>query len=339
VHRVTSFRLIWLCAIIVFAGCERRQHLVEQHLLEFGTIIEITMISDDLLLAERLLAEIEQRLQRQRKQWHAWEDSDLTQFNRSLQRDSSAEIPASLSHLLQLSRDYHDASGGLFNPALGKLVAAYGFHGGEVDAAAIAEIRLDIPDMGDLQIDGDSASSRNPHLQIDLGGIAKGYAIARIAEFLDANGIEHYVVNAGGDLVIAGNRFGRPWRIGIQNPFAPGVVASLELEGRHALFTSGNYARRYRLGDDLRHHIIDPRNGESARGQSSATVLGSDPVRADVAATALMIDGLRQYRELSRSLQVEDFLIISEAREILISRTLAERVQMMTNWPLTIVDQ
>ncbi len=331
-------RLIWLCAIVVIAGCERRQHLVEQHLLEFGTIIEITMISDDLLLSERLLAEIEQRLQRQRKQWHAWEDSDLTQFNLELRRDSTAEIPASLSHLLQLSREYQDASGGLFNPALGKLIAAYGFHDGDVDAAAIAEIRLDIPDMRDLQIDGDIASSRNPHLQIDLGGIAKGYAIGGIAAFLDTNGIDNYVINAGGDLVVAGNRFGRPWRIGIQNPFAPGVVASLELEGRHALFTSGNYARRYRLGEDLRHHIIDPRSGESARGQSSATVLGSDPVRADVAATTLMIGGLRQYRELSRSLQVGNFLIISEAREILVSRTLAGQVQMIANWPVTIVD-
>ncbi len=337
-YRATTFRLIWLCAIVVIAGCERRQHLVEQHLLEFGTIIKITMIGDDLLQAESLLAEIEQRLQRQRKQWHAWEDSELTQFNLKLQRYSTAEIPASLSHLLRLSREYHDASGGLFNPALGKLIAAYGFHDGDVDVEAIAEIRLDIPDMRDLQIDGNTASSRNPHLQIDLGGIAKGYAIGGIAEFLDSNGIDNYVINAGGDLVIAGSRFDRPWRIGIQNPFAPGVVASLELEGRHALFTSGNYARRYRLGDDLRHHIIDPRSGESARGQSSATVLGSDPVRADVAATALMIDGFRKYRELSRSLHVGNFLIISEAREILISRSLVEQVQMVTNWPVTIVD-
>jgi len=338
VHRTTTLRLIWLCAIVVVAGCERRQHLVEQHLLEFGTIIEITMVSDDLQRAERLLSEIEQRLKQQRRQWHAWEDSDLTRFNRNLQGGSSVEVPASLSHLLQLSRDYYESSGGLFNPALGKLVAAYGFHDGEVDAAAIAEIRRDIPGMRDLQIDGDRASSLNPHLQIDLGGIAKGYAIAGIAEFLDANGIDNYVVNAGGDLVVAGNRFTHPWRIGIQNPFAPGVVASLELEGRHALFTSGNYARSYRLGEHLRHHIIDPRNGESTRGQSSATVLNNDPVLADVAATTLMIDGLRQHRELSQSLRIDDYLVISEAREILISRSLAGRVQMIANWPLTIVD-
>jgi len=331
--------LIGLCAIAtLLVGCERRQHLVEQHLLEFGTIIEITMITADLVQAEGLLAEIEQRLLQQRGQWHAWEDSDLSRFNRQLQQNSTAKIPQSLSRLLELSERYYDATGGLFNPAMGKLIAAYGFHNGTFDAQAVADIRLDIPDMHDLTIDGNTATSTNPNFQIDLGGIAKGYAIGLISDFLDARGIRDYVINAGGDLLVAGSRFGRPWRIGIQNPFAPGVVASIELEGKHSLFTSGNYARRYYLGDDLQHHIIDPRSGESARGQSSATVLGSDPVRADVAATALMIDGAGQPGELSHSLEIEDFLIISESREILISRSFAQKIDVLTRWPVTIID-
>lgn len=337
-HRKTRYWLIWLCSLVLLASCERRQHLVQQALLEFGTIIEITLISDDLARAETLLGDIERQLKRQRAQWHAWEDSDLSRFNRQLQQQASAEIPASLAPLLQLSRAYHDASGGLFNPALGKLIAAYGFHGGEFDASTVAEIRADIPNMQDLQIDGNRASSRNPHLQIDLGGIAKGYAIGLIGDFLDRNGVLHYVINAGGDLLVSGNRFGRPWRIGIQNPFAPGVVASVELEGRHSLFTSGNYARQYRQGGELRHHIIDPRSGAPARGQSSATVLSDDPVRADVAATSLMIDGLRQPRELSRALKIDDFLIIGEAREILISRSFAQKTEILSRWPVTIID-
>ena len=331
--------LIWLCAIAtLLAGCDRRQHLVEQHLLEFGTIIEITMISADLVQAEGLLQEIEQRLRQQRHQWHAWEDSDLSRFNRQLQQHSTAEVPQSLARLLELSRQYYDATGGLFNPAMGKLIGAYGFHDGTVDAKTVANILLDMPDMHDLIIDDNTATSANPHLQIDLGGIAKGYSIGLISDFLDANGIRDYVINAGGDLIVAGSRFGRPWRIGIQNPFAPGVVASLELEGKHSLFTSGNYARRYYLGNELRHHIIDPRSGKPARGQSSATVLGSDPVRADVAATALMIDDTGQARKLSHSLGIEDFLIISETREIQISHSLAKKIEIQTHWPTTIID-
>ena len=330
--------LVCLCALVLLAGCERREHLVQQHLLEFGTIIEITLIYGDLRQAEALLGEIEQQLRRQRDQWHAWEDSDLTRFNRQLSQQQVAPVPPSLTTLLALSQSYYDASGGLFNPALGKLIAAYGFHGDDADSSTVTAIRGDIPGMHDLHIDGTSASSTHPHLQIDLGGIAKGYAIALIGEYLDAQGVKNYVVNAGGDLVLAGNRFGRPWRIGIQNPFAPGVVASIELEGKHSLFTSGNYARQYREGDDLRHHIIDPRSGAAARGQASATVLSNDPVRADVAATVLMIDGTRQARQLSRALEIDDFLIIGESREILISRAFARKVKLLSRWPVTIID-
>ena len=331
--------LIGLCIMLgLLAGCERRQHLVEQHLFEFGTIIDITMISSDLLKAERLLKDVEQRLRQQRNQWHAWEDSDLSRFNQQLQKHSRAEVPPSLVTLLQLSGQYHDATDGLFNPAMGKLIGAYGFHGGTVDAELVASMRLDIPDMQDLSIVDNRATSANSHLQIDLGGIAKGYAIGLIGDFLDANDIEHYVINAGGDLLVAGNRFGRPWRIGIQNPFAPGVVASVELQGKHSLFTSGNYERSYRLGGKLQHHIIDPRSGEPSRGQSSATVMDSDPVRADVAATALMIDGLQRHRELSRALGVNDFLIISESREIQISQSLAQKIDILTHWPVIIID-
>ena len=332
-------RIIWLLLLVFLAGgCERRQHLVEQHLLEFGTIIEITLITRELGLAERLLTEIEHRLRLQRRQWHAWEESDLTRFNNALQQHARAEVPTSLATMLQLSREYHDASKGLFNPALGKLIAAYGFHGGNVDMTTVAEIRRDLPGMQDLEIDGNTAVSTNPNLQIDLGGIAKGYAVDLISRHLDSNGIDDYIINAGGDMAISGARFGRPWRIGIQNPFAPGVIASLEIEGRHSLFTSGNYERRYWQGNNLAHHIIDPRTGKPSVGQSSATVMVYDPVRADVAATALMIDGFRGHRSLALALEVDDFLVISDKREILMSQSLAEKIEIRVSWPVTIVN-
>ena len=337
-YRALPRCLILVLCLLSIVACERRQHLVEQHLLEFGTLIEITLVSDDLARAETLLADIERQLRLRRDHWHAWEDSDLTRFNRQLAEQGRAEVPESLRPLLQLSRDYHDASDGLFNPALGKLIAAYGFHGRDPDEALIDRLRRDIPRMTDLDIDAGMARSRNPHLRIDLGGIAKGYALGEIADYLEANGIENYLVNAGGDLVAGGNRFGKPWRIGIRNPFAPGVVASIELEGRHSLFTSGNYERRYRRGDDLRHHIIDPRNGLPTRGQSAATVLATDPVLADVAATVLMVDGMRQPREQSKALAVENFLVISDSREIMISQALAGRIELLSRWPVTILE-
>ncbi len=340
-HRAPDIRLSckWLLLfIIALGGCERKPYLLEQRLLEFGTIIEITMIADDLQQAESLLGEIEARLRLFRGQWHAWEDSDLTRFNDQLRRHGQAQVPDSLAELLQLSLDYHAASDGLFNPALGKLIAAHGFHDGEVEPGVIARIKRDLPDMRDLEIEAGLARSRNPELQIDFGGIAKGYAVGLIGDFLQRNGIENYIVNAGGDMKIAGDRFGRPWRLGIQNPFAPGVIARLELRGNHSLFTSGNYHRQYRRGDRLTHHIIDPRSGESSHGQSSATVLVSDPVLADVSATVLMIDEIHKNGDLALSLGVDDFLIISESREILVSRSFVDKLEINASWPIKIVN-
>ena len=322
----------------MLGGCERKDHLVEQHLLEFGTIIKITLIAQDLARAETLLVEIETRLKTYRNQWHAWEDSDLTRFNQALAKGENVPVPRSLQKLLQLSHQYHRATNGLFNPALGKLIAAYGFHGSNIDSASINLIKSNLPDMDDLEINAQVASSRNRHLQIDLGGIAKGYAIGLVGEFLDAHQITDYIVNAGGDLLISGSRFGKAWHIGIQNPYAPGVIAAIDIEGRYSLFTSGNYQRQYRQGGANTHHIIDPRSGNSSRGQSSATVLMRDPVRADVSATSLMVDGVNGHKLLSDTLEIDDYLIITESREILSSRSMAEKLEFTTNWPIKIVN-
>ena len=338
-HRTTALRLTgFLLCLFLLSGCERKDHLVEQHFLEFGTIIKITLITQDLVQAEALLVEIEKRLKIYRNQWHAWEDSDLSRFNQALARGENVPVPRSLQSLLQLSHQYHHATNGLFNPALGKLIAAHGFHGSGIDTDSIKAIKLNLPDMNDLNINAQIASSRNQHLQIDLGGIAKGYAIGLIGEFLDSNEITDYIVNAGGDLLTSGTRFGKAWRIGIQNPYAPGVIAGINLEGRYSLFTSGNYQRQYRQGTTNAHHIIDPRSGDSSRGQSSATVLMQDPVRADVSATSLMVDGVNGHKRLSEALEIEDYLIITESREILSSRSMAGKLEFSTNWPIKIVN-
>ena len=337
-HRKPARYLTWALLLVLLAGCEPRQHLVQQHLLEFGTIIEITMIHADLRHAETLLAEVERRLYQQRQRYHAWEDSELSRFNRALEGEPRVRVPETLRPLLEKSQRYYTLTGGLFNPAMGRLIAAYGFHGAAADEARLEVLRRDLPVMTDLDMDGEYASSQNPELQLDFGAIAKGYAIGEVAQYLDENGIEHYLINAGGDLVTRGDRFGKPWRIGIRNPFAPGVFASIELRGRNALFTSGNYARRYQVGNRFRHHIIDPRSGQASTGQSSATVLSPDPTLADVAATALMIDGATRHRELGRSLGIDDYLVVTEDRRILVSHSFAARLKIRSRWPVSVID-
>ena len=338
-HRTAPVRLTCLLLCLFALGaCERRAHLVEQHLLAFGTLIQVTLITGDLSEAQTTLDEIEKRLHRWHRQWHAWEDSDLTRFNRALAAGENPEIPDSLRDLIELSQAFNRSSNGLFDPALGKLIEARGFHGGEPAPARANALIADLPAMSDLEITGNRARSRHPDLQLDFGGIAKGYALARLRDYLGHRGVEHYVINAGGDLITAGNRFGKPWRIGIQNPFAPGAIAGVELKGRHSLFTSGNYRRFYQRGAKRAHHVIDPRSGESATGPSSATILIDDPVRADVAATTLMIADPWQRSALAQTLQVDKFLLVSENRQIIVSSGWLEKVQIFVQWDTKITN-
>lgn len=337
--RATYFRLIACLFFALLSACNNQEQLVEQRILQFGTIIDVTLIHADRNKAEAALAQIEQQLLIYRKNWHAWEDGDLFRFNRALIDTNSAPVPESLEELLTLSQTYYRQSQQLFNPALGRLISAYGFHGtSDPDTKTINLIKTNIPTMLDLKLNQKTASSNNPHLELDLGGIAKGYAIGLIADYLNDSGFEHFLINAGGDLYFSGTKFGKAWKIGIQNPFEPGAIASISLMGEHTLFTSGNYQRYYKQADKIVHHIVDPRTGEPSKHISSATVLSPDPVLSDVAATTLMIDGIDNHRSLAKSLGIRDYLIVSEDRKIIITRSFAEKIHITSDWPVTYVD-
>ncbi len=331
--------IILILSVYLLASCETRQQVIEQRILQFGTVIDITLVHSDIDKAEASLRAVEQQLQQYRTYWHAWEDSDLTRFNQLLARGQTAQIPDSLIELINFSQDYYRSSQQLFNPAIGKLIAAYGFHGNrQPDTELIEQMQKDLPNMLDLKIKNGVARSDNPHLLLDLGGIAKGYAMSLVADYLSKSGFENFLINAGGDLISAGTRLGKPWTIGVQNPFKPGAIAKLMLEGNQNLFTSGNYQRYYLKNDKIVHHIIDPRSGKPSQQISSATVLADDPVLADVAATTLMIDGWRNHASLAKSLGITDYMIVSDKMEIIVSRALSRKIEFTTDAPYIIVN-
>jgi thiamine biosynthesis lipoprotein len=295
---ICGLTLVLLGITLLLAGCEQQPYLLEQRILQFGTVIDITLIHHDLAKSEQALIEIEQQLSAYRQSWHGWEDSDLSRFNQALSSAQAVAIPASLLELIILSQQYYLRSNRLFNPALGKLFGAYGFHGqSDPDKKLIKIIQQDLPTMLDLEIQDQLATSQNAHLQLDFGGIAKGYAVGLIAGYLEQQGFEHFLINAGGDLITSGSKLGKPWHIGVQNPFEPGAI-----------------------------YI------------SSASVLTSDPVLADVAATTLMIDGVDNHRSLAHSLGIEDYMIIDEDQKIIISRSLSEKIQLAPGLTATIID-
>ena len=127
---------------------------------------------------------------------------------------------------------------------------------------------------------------------LDLGAIAKGWAVDRAMEKLMARGIRNAIIDAGGDLRIIGARPGKDfWRIGVQHPRDPGaLLLTFDLKDT-AIVTSGDYERFFMAEGVRYHHILDPSTGQPARGCQSVTVLAPTAAEADACATAAFVLG------------------------------------------------
>jgi thiamine biosynthesis lipoprotein len=131
---------------------------------------------------------------------------------------------------------------------------------------------------------------------LDFSANAKGYGVDIIAEFLEEQGVQHYMVNIGGDLRSKGlNSQGERWSLGIEKPELEGtsgeIVAIIRLTDE-AMATSGNYRNFYEENGQLFYHTIDPRTGKPAGGNIlSATVIAATCMDADAYATAFMVMG------------------------------------------------
>ena len=129
-------------------------------------------------------------------------------------------------------------------------------------------------------------------MRIDLGGIAKGYAVDRCMTLLEQLDIHNALVRAGGDSRVAGDHWGRPWTIGIRDPRdRKGVVAMIPLIDV-AVSTSGDYERFFEQSGVRYHHIINPRTGDSARELQSVTIIGPDATTTDALSTSVFVLGL-----------------------------------------------
>lgn len=206
-----------------------------------------------------------------------------------------AETMQVLEHALRVCRD----SNGAFDPAVGALVDAWGF-GPVRDAPDAAAIRAAAqgghrPAHQALELDPPTGRARkHAPLQLDLCGIAKGYAVDRMTEVLHRHGVAHALVALDGELRALGSQaHGQPWAVAVESP-EPGRRAAhgvIELQDL-AVATSGDYRRFVDIGGVRLTHTMDARRGAPVRNDlASVTVLAHDCTSADAWATALLVAG------------------------------------------------
>jgi len=233
-------------------------------------------------------------------------DSEISLLNRS---SGGAPVPVTghTSEALALCLKYGRISGGAFDPTVGPLVSLWGFGDGTPRNA--------LPDPDSLQAALELVGYRRiflsnaaetadgtvrryarlevPRMSVNLGGMAKGYAVDVACRRLADTGAGSYMVNLGGNMRCVGTaREGVPWNIGIQDPFhGRSIIGTISLTGGMAAATSGNYEQFVTIGNRRYTHIIDPRSGNPVSGMAGVTVISPSATEADAMSTALFVAG------------------------------------------------
>lgn len=267
----------------------------------FGTFYHITYQSPDDLQAD-IAAELERV------------DQSLSMFNpqSTLSRLNQGEdiVADSLFRaVFCLSQRVSEATGGAFDITVAPLVNAWGFgfkSGALPDSSAVDSLRqlIGFRRVG-LSADG-RLHRQDPRMILDCGAVAKGFGVDQVANLLRARGVNNYMVEIGGEVVVAGvNPKGQPWRVGVNRPVDDPESQSNELDTvltltDCAMATSGNYRNFYVTADGRRvAHTIDPATGYPVQHTIlSATVVAPTCAEADAFATSFMVLGLDGAREV-----------------------------------------
>jgi thiamine biosynthesis lipoprotein len=325
---------VWLVLLWALAACSPPP-LVQQQAYVFGTLVEVSVEGAPEAQAREATAAVLARFDQLHRQLHAWQPSELSRLNAALARGERATVSPELAAMLRDAQALAAQSDELFNPAIGGLVALWGFHADTPqarvpDAAAIADRVRRQPRMADLVIEAATVSSRNPAVQLDLGGYAKGRALDDAVAILKAHGIRNALVNIGGNVIALGRHGDRPWRVGIQHPRQAGTLAALDLHDGEAIGTSGDYQRYFEAAGRRYCHLIDPRNGQPASGMQSVTILlrgAHAGTRSDALSKPLFIGGAAHLAERAARLGVTSYLAVDAAGKTHLSPDLAARLR------------
>lgn len=251
------------------------------------------------------------------------ESSELYRVNRN-----AAAQPVAISReffdLLKTSLDYSQLTDGAFDITFASIGYQYDYRKqiAPSDQSIAEALPLINYRLIELDTEAMTVAFEQPGVHIDLGGIAKGYAVDRGIASLQQRGIENALVSAGGDSRLLGDHHGRPWHIGIQAPRDKKDMAAVLPLSETAISTSGDYERYFERDGVRYHHIISPKTGRSAGELRSVTILGPNATRTDALSTSVFVLGLKQGLALVDRLDDVDAVIIDNRGQLHTSKGL-----------------
>ncbi|MDD5644190.1 MAG: FAD:protein FMN transferase [bacterium] len=313
--------LLFLPFVFCFSGCLPGPETVFKHnFTAMGTFVEIKVYDETGRGAEyvrRAVRSAEDEIRRIERLFSLYdENSDIYRINsRGFER--WVEVSPETVEMLEYAKLFCAKTGGAVDAAAGNLFDLWGF--GVKGEKAIPSERaiadnLKAAGFKNVVIDRENGriKLKNRLVKIDLGAIAKGYAVDAVVKKLAESGLENTLVNAGGDVYCAGtNGKDDGWRIGIRNPKDKRALSLSVTVKNKAVVTSGDYENFFLRDGEKYSHIIDPGAGRPVSNDiTSVTVIGADARTADALATAVIVAGAEKGIKIVESENAECYIIM-----------------------------
>ena len=223
-------------------------------------------------------------------------------------------------YLIKRAKEYSALYEGYFDVSLGALTDLWGFSKDQtIKLPQKSEIEYLLKSVGYKNMELDSVNStiyfKTKDLKIDLGGLAKGYAVDRAGKILDSLQIQDYIINAGGDLIAKGkNNNDEPWNVGIKHPRIADSVAYTFRVDNQCVATSGDYERFIIINGRRYHHILNPFTGYSENSLQSVTVVYNNTEQATALDKYIFLLGLDKFLKSELAEEIKYYIIDSEGR-------------------------
>lgn len=300
--------LVTSCLLIVIGlcGCQN-QRLYRESRAMMGTFVEV--ISPDKRAIDIVFAEIK-RIEDLLSKYK--EDSEVAKLNKL----GKLKVSPETFYVIKKAKEFWRVSDGAFDISVGPLADLWGFTEKKYRLPSEQEIKKTLALVGSdkiiLQEDEFVIKFGILSMKIDLGAIAKGYAVDCAIKKLKEKGIISCLINAGGDIYCLGDKFGQPWNVAIQNPRGKGLLGYIELKDR-GIATSGDYEKYFITHNKRYAHILNPKTGHPENsGVISVTVMAPNCLTADALATAIFVLGKKKGEVLAKNFTEIEVQIIEE---------------------------
>jgi FAD:protein FMN transferase len=302
--------LLFLTSILLPADSKADWFKTQQDIMGTGVVVEIW--HNDAGMAEQCSKKVFAEMRRIDELMSPYKvDSELAKINQYAS-EKAVTISDELFELIELSLVFSEKSAGAFDITFASVGSLYNYRQRQKPSDKVISTQLKLIDYRNIKLNKEDKSIQftQPGVRIDLGGIAKGYAVDNGITIIKKCGIKNGMVSAGGDSRILGDRQGRSWMMGVRHPRKKNdVVVRLPLSNT-AISTSGDYERFFIEEGKRYHHIIKPDTGKSVKETWSATVMADKAVLTDALSTTLFVLGAKEGLKLIDEYKNVDAIII-----------------------------